>query len=287
MIRMCVKMRIGRVLQTAIVILFFTVLQSASAQPALPPAPPGLTNQQNTAGAAPASTGLSSLIPGGVQIQIGANATPQQKLSTGIKIVLLMTVLTLAPSLLIMMSSFVRIVIVLSFITRALGLQSVPPMQVLLSLALFLTLFVMHPTIERMKTEAFDPFMAEEINEKEAAIRALAPVREFMFNQTRKKDLILFIKISHIDQPRTRGDVPTYVLIPAFMISELKTAFIIGFLIYIPFLVIDMVVAALLLSMGMMMLPPVIISLPFKIILFVLVDGWYLIVGSLVASFGT
>ncbi|MBN1516331.1 flagellar type III secretion system pore protein FliP [Candidatus Sumerlaeota bacterium] len=260
---------------------------TATAQVSQPAPAPGQSASQAAQGGGSSSWGLSSLIPGGVQFQIDNNATPQQKLSTGIKIVLLMTVLTIAPSLLIMMTSFVRIVIVLSFITRALGLQSIPPTQVLLGLALFLTLFVMYPTLEQIKTDAVDPYMAEQIDEQMAVKRGLAPIREFMFNQTRKKDLILFVNISKINPPQTRGDVPTYVLIPAFLISELKTAFIIGFVIYVPFLVIDMVVAALLLSMGMMMLPPVIISLPFKIILFVLVDGWYLIVGSLIASFGT
>ena len=230
---------------------------------------------------------VSSTLPGNISIDFGSGEDQNVKITTGIKILLLMTVLALAPSIMIMLTSFLRIVIVLSFIKRALGLQSVPPPQILAGLAVFLTIFVMMPTLIQIKTEALDPFMSQKIDEKTALAQAQAPIREFMFDQTRNKDLTLFLGIAKIERPETRGDVPTYVLIPSFIISELKTAFIIGFVIYIPFLVIDMVIACILLSMGMMMLPPVIISLPFKIILFVLVDGWNLIVGSLIASFVT
>lgn len=203
-----------------------------------------------------------------------------------IKIIMVLTVLTLAPAILILMTSFTRIIIVLSFLRQALGTQQMPPNQLLVGLSLFLTLFIMSPFLGKINQDALQPFLSNQISQEEALSKAVTPVRGFMFNQTRDQDLALFVKLAKVDRPKTRADVPTTVLIPAFILSELKTAFQIGFIIYLPFLVIDMVVASVLMAMGMMMLPPVVISLPFKIMLFVLVDGWSLIVGSLVQSFG-
>jgi flagellar biosynthetic protein FliP len=208
-----------------------------------------------------------------------------QQVSTGLKILFVLTVLTLAPGLLVMVTSFTRIVVVLSFFRQAIGTQTMPPNQVVIGLALFLSMFVMMPAWQQIKTDALNPYLAETITQEEAATRALAPIRTFMFHQTREKDLALFVSFAQDKRPANLDEVPTTALIPAFVISELRTAFEIGFLIYIPFLILDMVVASVLLSMGMMMLPPVLISLPFKLLLFVLVDGWYLLVGSLVRSF--
>jgi flagellar biosynthetic protein FliP len=209
-----------------------------------------------------------------------------QDMVSAIKVLLILTVLTLAPAILIMMTSFTRIVIVLSFVRQAIGTQQMPPNQLVVGLSLFLTLFVMSPALTKINSEALQPYMAGTLPQDEALDKALSPLRQFMFNQTRDADLSLFVKMARIERPKTRADVPTTVLVPAFVISELKTAFQIGFIIYLPFLVIDMVTASVLMAMGMMMLPPVIISLPFKIMLFVFVDGWSLLVGSLVKSFG-
>ncbi len=203
-----------------------------------------------------------------------------------IKILVILTVLTLAPAILIMMTSFTRIIIVLSFIRQALGVQQMPPNQLLIGLALFITLFLMGPALQIINNEAIQPYLDGQIKQEEAFDKAMAPLRSFMFNQTRDDDLALFISLSKMEKPKTRADVSSVVLIPAFVISELKTAFQIGFIIYLPFLVIDMVAASVLMAMGMMMLPPVVISLPFKIMLFVFVDGWNLLIGSLVKSFG-
>ena len=213
-------------------------------------------------------------------------ADDPERIATVINILFILTVLTLAPSILILMTSFVRIVVVFSFLKQGMGTQNSPPNQVIIGLALFMTFYVMLPVWQNIEARAFKPFMANEINQTVALQRALEPVREFMFMQTREKDLALFMRISGETRPMNKAEVPTMSLIPAFVISELKTAFTIGFLLYIPFVVIDMVVASVLLSMGMMMLPPVMVSLPFKLMLFVLVDGWNLIVGSLVRSFG-
>ncbi len=201
------------------------------------------------------------------------------------QLLFLLTILTLAPSILILMTSFTRILIVLSFIRSAMGLQQTPPNHVIIGLALFLTFFIMAPIATQINDEAIQPFVSEEIEQDIAIENALDPVREFMFKQTRDKDLGLFLNIRGISNVETLEQIPTHVLIPGFIISELKTAFQIGFIIYIPFLVIDMVVASTLMAMGMMMLPPVIISLPFKILLFILVDGWNLIIESLVLGF--
>jgi flagellar biosynthetic protein FliP len=203
-----------------------------------------------------------------------------------IKLVLIMTVLTLAPAILIMMTGFTRIIIVLSFLRQALGIQQMPPNQLLVGLALFLTFFVMGPAFKDINENGIQPYLAGKISQDVALDNTLAPLRKFMFNQTRDQDLGLFIKLAKIDKPKTRADVPTIVLVPAFVVSELKTAFQIGFMIFLPFLVIDIVAASVLMAMGMMMLPPVVISLPFKIMLFVLVDGWGLLIGSMVKSFG-
>jgi flagellar biosynthetic protein FliP len=205
--------------------------------------------------------------------------------STSLQLLALLTVLSLAPSILIMMTSFTRIIIVLGFVRNALGTPSMPPNQVLVGIALFLSLFVMAPTFSAINEEALQPLMEKQIDEAEALKRAEAPIRAFMFEQVDQRDLALFTELSKSERPETRADVPTTVLIPAFVLSELKTAFEIGFLILIPFLIIDMVIASTVMSMGMVMLPPVIISLPFKILLFVLVDGWHLVSESLVRGF--
>jgi len=207
------------------------------------------------------------------------------KVSSALQILFLLTILTLAPSILIMTTSFARIIIVLSFLRQAMGTQQTPPTQVLIGLGLFLTLFVMGPTWSEINEKALQPYLKEEISQVDALKMAEAPLKRFMLQQTREKDLSLFVNLGD-GQRASDSEVEIQSLIPAFIISELKTAFQIGFLIYIPFLILDMVVASILLSMGMMMLPPVLISLPFKLMLFVMVDGWYLIVGSLIKSFG-
>lgn len=203
-----------------------------------------------------------------------------------VKLILVMTVLTLAPAILIMMTGFTRIIIVLSFLRQAMGVQQMPPNQLLIGLSLFLTFFVMQPAFNEMNQNGIQPYIAGKISQDVAIEKTLAPLRLFMFSQTRDSDLALFIKMSKVNKPKTRADVPTMVLVPAFIVSELKTAFQIGFIIFLPFLVIDIVAASVLMAMGMMMLPPIVISLPFKIMLFVLVDGWGLLIGSMVKSFG-
>ena len=202
-----------------------------------------------------------------------------------VQLLLLIAGITLVPALLFTVTGFTRILIVLGFIRTGLGTPTAPPNQVLVGIAFFLTVFVMAPTLKEVKTEAVDPLSAGRITQMEALERGEKPMREFMFKQTRTKDLALFVSLAKLERPKTRADVPTWVLIPAFIISELKTAFQIGFLIFLPFLIIDLVVASTLMSMGMIMLPPVFISLPFKILLFVLVDGWNLVTRSLVESF--
>jgi flagellar biosynthesis protein FliP len=207
--------------------------------------------------------------------------------SNAVQLLLLVGGISLVPALLFTVTGFTRILIVLGFIRSGIGTPSAPPNQVLVGIAFFLTLFVMTPTINQIKKDAYDPLHKGAITQTVALKRAEEPLREFMFKQTRTKDLALFAKLAHIKQPKTRADIPTQVLIPAFTISELKTSFQIGFLIFLPFLVIDLVVSATLMSMGMVMLPPSFISLPFKILLFVLVDGWGLVTKSLVESFHT
>lgn len=203
-----------------------------------------------------------------------------------IKMVMVLTVLTLAPAILIMMTGFTRILIVLSFLRQAMGVQQLPPNQLLVGLSLFLTFFVMGPAFTEINQKAVQPYLSGGMSQELAIDSALAPLRRFMFTQTRDQDLGLFVKLAKIEQPKTRADVPTIVLVPAFIVSELKTAFMIGFIIFLPFLIIDILAASVLMAMGMMMVPPIVISLPFKIMLFVLVDGWTLLIGSMVKSFG-
>ncbi|MEQ2129569.1 flagellar type III secretion system pore protein FliP [Caldanaerobacter subterraneus KAk] len=213
-----------------------------------------------------------------------SSVTSPSNLSTSLQIVLLLTVLTLAPSILIMMTSFTRIVIVLAFLRNALGLQQMPPNQVLIGLALFLTFYIMAPVGYDINNNAIKPYVEGQINQYEAYQRAIKPLKNFMLRQTRQNDLALFVNLAKIKADKVE-DLPMRVVIPAFIISELKTAFEIGFIIYIPFLVIDIIVASVLMSMGMFMLPPVLISLPFKVLLFILVDGWNLVVKSLILGF--
>ncbi|GIN37517.1 flagellar type III secretion system pore protein FliP [Heyndrickxia sp. FSL K6-6286] len=217
-------------------------------------------------------------------MQFFNNSSPDN-VSAAVKLLLLLTVLSLAPSILILMTSFTRIVIVLSFVRTSLATQQMPPNQVIIGLSLFLTFFVMAPTFNEVNQQALTPLFNDKITLEEAYDKASVPFKEFMSKYTRQKDLELFLEYSHADKPKSVEDIPITSLVPAFAISEIKTAFQIGFMIFIPFLVIDMVVASILMSMGMMMLPPVMISLPFKILLFVLVDGWYLVVKSLLQSF--
>ena len=209
----------------------------------------------------------------------------ETSLSDTLQILLIITVISLAPSILVMVTSFTRIIIVLHFVRTAIGTQSSPPNNVLIGLSLFLTLFIMSPVIAQIKTEAYDPLVAEEITQQEALERGIQPLREFMLKQTRQDDLRLFMDIAKIEPVESVDELSITIIIPAFIISELRAAFIIGFLIYVPFIVIDMVVSSVLMSMGMMMLPPTTISMPFKILLFILADGWNLVIGQLVNSF--
>ncbi len=206
-------------------------------------------------------------------------------LSATLQMLLILTVITLAPSILIMLTSFIRIIVVLHFVRSALGTQTTPPNQVLIGLALFLTLFIMSPILTNINANAIQPLSKGEITQEQAFEKGLEPLRDFMFDQTNEKDMHLFLDIAGVTEVESRADVPSTALIPAFIISELRAAFIIGFLIYIPFLVIDMVVASTLMSMGMMMLPPTTISMPFKILLFIMADGWSLVIGSVIKSF--
>lgn len=217
-------------------------------------------------------------------IGLGQADNPEQ-VSTLLQVLLLLTVLTLAPAIVVMMTSFTRLAIVLSLVRHALGTQQMPPNQIIIGLALLLTFFIMTPVFNEINDVALKPYLAEEISQKDAMEKAVKPIRAFMLKQTRKKDLALFMDIAKLKKPANYDEIPTVVLISSFVVSELKTAFQIGFVIYIPFLVIDMVVASVLLSMGMMMLPPFMVSLPFKLMLFVLIDGWNILVGSMVKSF--
>lgn len=223
--------------------------------------------------------------PSSLNVGVGSSSKPGD-VATTIQIFLMLTILSMAPGLLIMTTSFTRIVVVLSFLRTAMGTQQAPSNQIILALSMFLTFFIMSPVWQQISKEAYQPWKAQQISQELAIDRAVRPVRKFMLSQTREKDLALFVSLSKLPRPKNADDIPTLTIIPAFMISELRTAFQIGFLIYIPFIVVDMVVASVLMSMGMMMLPPVMISLPFKILLFVLVDGWGLVISSLVKSFG-
>jgi flagellar biosynthetic protein FliP len=226
---------------------------------------------------------MTDFIPG---IDLDAlNSDEPANLETTLQLLLLLTVLSLAPSLLILMTCFTRVIIVLSFVRTALATQQMPPNQVLVGIALFITFFIMAPTFGEVNKEAVKPLLKGELTQQEAFERGTKPLKEFMAQQTRQKDLALFMDYAKAEKPKSVEEIPLTTLVPAFAISELKTAFQIGFMIFVPFLVIDMVVASILMAMGMMMLPPVMISLPFKILLFVLVDGWYLIVKSLLLSY--
>ncbi len=235
--------------------------------------------------AVPALVQAAPLVPA-PNLNIGVQpAGKPQDVALSLQILLMLTVLSLAPSIIIMMTAFTRIIVVLSFLRSALATQQMPPNQVIVGLALFLTFFTMSPYFDQIYKNAWQPFLAGTLSQENATTAALKPLREFMFKQARENDIALFVNLMDGPRPVTQDDVPTTVLIPAFIISELKTAFQIGFLIYIPFIVVDMVVASTLMSMGMMMVPPVMISLPFKILLFILVDGWHLVIRSLLMTF--
>lgn len=220
-----------------------------------------------------------------MQLTLGAGQTEPEKVSLLLEILFMLTVLSLAPAIMLTVTSFTRIIIVFHFIRQALGVQQLPPSQVLASLAIFMTVVIMMPVGKQINDTALQPYLEERIGFNEALDKAQAPLRTFMFKHTREKDLSIFYAITKMEQPRTKEEVPTVMLAAAYVISELKTGFTIGFLIYIPFLVLDMVVSSILLAMGMMMLPPMMVSMPFKLLLFVMVDGWALLVGSLVNSF--
>ncbi len=234
--------------------------------------------------AAPAFAQQGGLQLPNITLGVTEAKNPQQ-VSAALQIVMLLTVLSLAPSILVMMTSFTRLAVVFSMLRNALGTQQMPPTQIIVSLALFLTFFIMAPVFNQINDKALTPFLDGKISQEKFLEESGAPLKEFMLRQTRKKDLALFVHISGQEKPQNAEALPMTSLIPAFIISELKTSFEIGFLLYVPFLVIDMVVASVLLSMGMMMLPPVMVSLPFKLMVFVLVDGWHLLVGSMVKSF--
>ena len=219
-----------------------------------------------------------------LSIEVG-KATKPEDVSVTLQILLLMTILSLAPAILILTTAFTRIIVVFYFVKQALGTPQMPPAQVLVGLAMFLTFFIMAPVWTKINTVAVQPYLDKKLSLTEAYNRGVDPLREFMFKQTREEDLALFVKMASLQKPNSRDDVPTYVVVPAFAISELRTGFQIGFIIFIPFLIIDVVVSSILMSMGMMMLPPAMISMPFKILLFILVDGWHLVVSSLMASY--
>ena len=220
-----------------------------------------------------------------VDVQVGSSNNGQD-VSVTLQILLLMTILALAPSIMIMTTAYLRIIIVFHFLKSALGTQQMPPGQLLAGVALFITFFVMAPTWNKVNEEALKPLMDEKITTEEAYNKGIEPIREFMFKHVRDEDLGLFISLANMTRPNNRTELPTYIVIPAFVLSELRTGFIIGFFLFIPFLMVDMIIASILMSMGMMMLPPMLVSLPFKILLFILVDGWNLIIGSVVRSFG-
>ncbi|MCL6582431.1 MAG: flagellar type III secretion system pore protein FliP [bacterium] len=238
----------------------------------------------NLAAAQPGAQQQGGLSIPKISISMDDSSRPKD-VGTSLQILFLLTILSLAPAILMMVTSFTRIVVVLSFFRQALGTQQLPTNQIIIGLSLFLTFFVMSPVLKKINAEALQPYLSQQISQAEAWEKTITPLRGFMFRQTREKDLALFVELAKLKRPRKPDDIPTSVLIPSFIISELKTAFQIGFLIYLPFLVVDMVVSSVLLSMGMMMLPPIMISLPFKLIFFVLIDGWNLMVGSLVKSF--
>lgn len=273
--------RLVPLLLTALLLLF-SLAQPASAQQSAPQAPIApAAPQAPTAPQAPRAPSVASPI---VNLQLGTGGNDRENLSTAIQIVFVMTLLTLAPSLIMLMTSFTRIVIVLGFVRTALGVPSAPANQLLIGLSLFLTFFIMAPVWQDIQTNALDPYMAEQINSDEAIDRAIEPLRTFMLRQTRPGEVDFFLDLAGMGRTEVK-DLPMRVVLPAFVVSELRTAFQMGFLIFIPFLVIDFLVASTLMSMGMMMMPPTMVALPLKLLLFVLVDGWQLVVRSLVQSF--
>jgi flagellar biosynthetic protein FliP len=282
-----------RLASAVAVALFLVLLAAAPAAAQTAPAPEPAALPTPAVPAAPAVEGITPQVadppapkPGTLQINLtGQDGEEGSATSQPLVIVLLLTIVALAPAMLILLTSFTRIVIVLGLTRNALNLQGVPPNQVLIGLALFLTLFVMGPVFSKVNEEAVQPFLEGKIEQSEAFERGIEPFRTFMFEHARERDIALFVKLAGQEQPEEPDDISTTTLIPAFVISELRAAFLIGFVIFVPFLVIDMVTSAALMSMGMVMLPPVIISLPFKLLLFVVVDGWFLVVQSLVRSF--
>jgi flagellar biosynthetic protein FliP len=278
-----------RFLRSLLALLVVVVLRGGEA-----PVPPPLVTSSGVETTAPTTTvgGKDATLKTPAQFNAGGLVVsidqPQGTggWSTAVSILLLITVLAVAPSFLMMVTSFTRIIIVLGFLRRALGTQTLPPNQVMVGLALFLTLFVMAPTLNRINTEAVQPFMSEQITQQVALDNAKSAVKDFMLKHTRKNDLALFIRLAKEERPVSAADVSFTTLVPAFITSELKTAFQMGFIIFLPFLVIDLVISAVLMALGMMMLPPVVVSLPFKILVFVLVDGWVLLMQGLVASYG-
>lgn len=232
----------------------------------------------------PATVSAAPLIPS-IDLRIGGGSGTPEETSTAVQLLLVLTVLSVAPAILLLTTCFTRIIVVFSFVRSALATQQMPPNQVLVGLALFMTFFIMGPTLAKVNETAVQPFLAGKMTQEQALSAAAVPMKEFMAKQTRQKDLALFLEYTKAEQPKSVQDIPLTVLVPAYVISELKTAFQIGFMIFVPFLVIDMIVSSILMGMGMMMLPPVMISLPFKILLFVMVDGWYLVVKSLLLSF--
>jgi flagellar biosynthetic protein FliP len=295
-------MKLAQVIAALVGVATLAVYTAAVAQPAPPPpveppavataAPPPNPASGAPFGGPPAPPVLTA--PANPVQPTDPFSLPKVQLSVGggdgdwvgaLRVLGLMTILTLVPGILLTMTAFTRIVIVLGFLRQAMGTMQAPPNQILLALALFMTIFIMQPVWTKVNNEALQPYMAGTMSQSVAMDTAMAPVRKFMFSHTRKKDLGLFIKASGDNKPTTENDVAIYQLIPAFVLSELKTAFQMGFMLYVPFLVMDMVVSAILMAMGMMMLPPILISLPFKIMLFVLVDGWNLLIGSLIRSF--
>ncbi len=271
-------------------LVFLSIPFQAGEAPALQ-TPAGTTE---TTVATPTVGGIDATLstPSSAKVNVGGLIVSVEQpngrsgFGNAVSVMLLITLLAVAPSFLMMMTSFTRIIIVLGFLRRALGTQSLPPNQVMVGLALFLTLFIMTPTINRLNTEAVQPYMSEKITQDQAVETAKVVVRDFMLKHTRKNDLALFIRLAKEERPNTAADVSFTTLIPAFITSELKTAFQMGFIIFLPFLVIDLVISAVLMALGMMMLPPVVVSLPFKILIFVLVDGWTLLMQGLVASYG-
>lgn len=219
-----------------------------------------------------------------INVDVGTSQNGKDVAVT-LQILLLMTILALAPSIIIMTTSYLRIIIVFHFLKSALGTQQMPPGQLLAGVALFITFFVMAPTWNKVNQDALKPLLDEKISVEEAYNKGIEPIRDFMFKHVRDEDLELFVSMANMTRPNNRNELPTYIVVPAFVLSELRTGFIIGFFLFIPFIMVDLIISSILMSMGMMMLPPMLISLPFKILLFILVDGWNLIVGSVVRSF--